>query len=115
MFCDECFRQQQLQVEHQRFVYENGAEIYVKLVSYLFFIAFTIFNSVLFYHFELCLQLTANSGSLLPFDFFNEIKILRLTSSYQIYHVNYRKLFLFHYFFCRRVIKMTNLSKQVVI
>ncbi|KAL3998805.1 Ubiquitin carboxyl-terminal hydrolase family protein [Acanthocheilonema viteae] len=31
MFCDECFRQQQLQVEHQRFVYENGAEIYVKL------------------------------------------------------------------------------------
>ncbi|VDK78693.1 unnamed protein product [Litomosoides sigmodontis] len=33
MFCDECFRQQQLQVEHQRFVYENGAEIYVKLKS----------------------------------------------------------------------------------
>lgn len=37
MFCDECFRQQQLQVEHQRFVYENGAEIYVKLVSHIFF------------------------------------------------------------------------------
>uniref|UniRef100_A0A915PF21 ubiquitinyl hydrolase 1 n=1 Tax=Setaria digitata TaxID=48799 RepID=A0A915PF21_9BILA len=33
MFCDECFRQQQLQVEHQRFVYEHGAEIYVKLKS----------------------------------------------------------------------------------
>lgn len=46
MFCDECFRQQQLQVEHQRFVYENGAEIYVKLVSCLFFLAFTTFNAV---------------------------------------------------------------------
>lgn len=44
MFCDECFRQQQLQVEHQRFVYENGAEIYVKLVSHLFSYAFAIYN-----------------------------------------------------------------------
>ncbi|EFO21742.2 hypothetical protein LOAG_06743 [Loa loa] len=33
MFCDECFRRHQMQVEHQRFVYENGAEIYVKLKS----------------------------------------------------------------------------------